>query len=91
MEEALPATYGLAGRDHYGSVFQCIGSHKSHLIRLAGQADKILSNSNFTARITRKYFPSIGCRATTVYPGINIQAYESPIEETDADIVEVAS
>ncbi|KAJ7756750.1 mannosyltransferase [Mycena maculata] len=55
------------------------------------QADVILSNSNFTARVFRSYFPSIRQTPRTVYPGINISVYETPIGATDPDIVAVTS
>lgn len=57
----------------------------------AGQADVILSNSNFTARVFRSYFPSIPQTPTTVYPGINISAYETPVDASDPDVVAVVS
>lgn len=56
-----------------------------------GQADVILSNSNFTARVFESYFPSIRQTLTTVYPGINIAAYETPVDASDPDIVAVTS
>ncbi|KAJ7168065.1 mannosyltransferase [Mycena crocata] len=55
------------------------------------QADVILSNSNFTARVFRSYFPSILQTPRTVYPGINISAYEIPVDAFAADIVAVTS
>ncbi|KAJ6513791.1 mannosyltransferase [Mycena vitilis] len=55
------------------------------------QADVILSNSNFTARVFASYFPSIRRTPTTVYPGINISAYEAPVDESNLDIAAVAS
>ncbi|KAJ6500372.1 mannosyltransferase [Mycena sanguinolenta] len=55
------------------------------------QADVILSNSNFTARVFKSYFPSIRRTPTTVYPGINISTYETPVDASDPDIVAVSS
>ncbi|KAJ6547195.1 mannosyltransferase [Mycena capillaripes] len=55
------------------------------------QADVILSNSNFTARVFTSYFPSIGRTPTTVYPGINISVYETPVDAAHPDIVAVTS
>ncbi|KAJ7043331.1 mannosyltransferase [Mycena alexandri] len=55
------------------------------------QADVILTNSNFTARVFESYFPSIRQTLTTVYPGINIAAYETPVDASDPDIVAVTS
>ncbi|KAJ7070364.1 alpha-1,3-mannosyltransferase ALG2 [Mycena belliarum] len=55
------------------------------------QADVILSNSNFTARVFRSYFPSIRKTPQTVYPGINISAYETAIDASDLDIIAITS
>ncbi|KAJ7702438.1 mannosyltransferase [Mycena rosella] len=55
------------------------------------QADVILSNSNFTARVFRSYFPSIRQTPRTVYPGINISAYETTIDVSDPDIAAITS
>ncbi|KAF8898238.1 hypothetical protein CPB84DRAFT_1780681, partial [Gymnopilus junonius] len=55
------------------------------------QADVILANSGFTARVFRAYFPSITQMPRVVYPGINISAYEAPIDYSDSHIVEITS
>ncbi|KAJ7632293.1 mannosyltransferase [Roridomyces roridus] len=55
------------------------------------QADVILSNSNFTAKVFRDYFPSIGRTPRTVYPGINLATYDTPVDLSDPDIVAVVS
>ncbi|KIM49684.1 glycosyltransferase family 4 protein [Hebeloma cylindrosporum] len=55
------------------------------------QADVILANSKFTARIFKSYFPSIGQTPQVVYPGINIHAYETNVDYSDPDIVAVTS
>ncbi|KAF7322749.1 hypothetical protein HMN09_00053800 [Mycena chlorophos] len=55
------------------------------------QADVILSNSRFTARVFASYFPSIRQTPTTVYPGINISAYEQQFDAVNPDIAAVAS
>ncbi|KAJ7074386.1 glycosyltransferase family 4 protein [Mycena amicta] len=55
------------------------------------QADVILSNSRFTARVFKSYFPSINRTPTTVYPGINISAYETEIDASNPDIAAVTS
>ncbi|KAF9559587.1 mannosyltransferase [Agrocybe pediades] len=55
------------------------------------QADVILANSKFTARVSKSYFPSIKQTLRVVYPGINISAYMSPINLTDEDIMEITS
>lgn len=52
-----------------------------------GQADVILANSLFTARVFKSYFPSIRRLPRVVYPGINLAAYE---ESIDSDVPQVA-
>ncbi|TFK31990.1 alpha-1,3-mannosyltransferase ALG2 [Crucibulum laeve] len=54
------------------------------------QADIILANSKFTARVSKTYLPSIR-DLTVVYPGINISAYESEVDHSDHDIISVTS
>lgn len=56
-----------------------------------GQADVILANSEFTARVFRSYFPSIPRNPEVVYPGINIQAYVSEVDTTDPEISKILS
>ncbi|KAI5995001.1 glycosyltransferase family 4 protein [Pisolithus albus] len=55
------------------------------------QADIILANSRFTARVTMAYFTSLKTTPKVVYPGINVQAYETSVDTMDPDIVQVAS
>ncbi|KAF9032913.1 mannosyltransferase [Panaeolus papilionaceus] len=55
------------------------------------QADVILANSRFTARVFRSYFPSITQTPHIVYPGINISAYEAKVNASSLDIVSIAS
>ncbi|KAJ7273371.1 mannosyltransferase [Mycena rebaudengoi] len=55
------------------------------------QADVILSNSSFTARVFKSHFPSIRQTPRTVYPGINISAYEEKVDASDPDIAAVSS
>lgn len=55
------------------------------------QADLILANSKFTARVTKSHFSSLRHQLKVVYPGINIAAYISPIDPSDSDILQVAS
>jgi alpha-1,3/alpha-1,6-mannosyltransferase len=56
-----------------------------------GQADVLLANSKFTARIFKTYFPSIRQTPKVVYPGINIAAYEAIPDFSDPDIAQVVS
>ncbi|KIJ63379.1 glycosyltransferase family 4 protein [Hydnomerulius pinastri MD-312] len=55
------------------------------------QADLIVANSNFTARVTTSHLTSIQSTPKVVYPGINIKAYQAPVNWTDPDIVQVTS
>jgi alpha-1,3/alpha-1,6-mannosyltransferase len=61
-----------------------------HLVG-TGQADTILVNSRFTARVFKSYFPSIRQTPSVVYPGINIDAYQSVSDASHPDIVQVTS
>lgn len=56
-----------------------------------GQADVLLANSNFTARVFKAHFPSIKQVPKIVYPGINIAAYEAPVDASDPDIIAISS
>ncbi|KAG5653372.1 hypothetical protein H0H81_000873 [Sphagnurus paluster] len=49
------------------------------------QADIILANSQFTARVSKEHFKSIKQTMRVVYPGINISAYEGEVDYTDPD------
>ncbi|PPR06229.1 hypothetical protein CVT24_000620 [Panaeolus cyanescens] len=55
------------------------------------QADVILANSRFTARVFKSYFPSIKQTPHIVYPGINISAYEAKVDASSLDIVSINS
>lgn len=55
------------------------------------QADIILANSRFTARVTMAHFTSLKMPPKVVYPGVNVQAYETSVDMTDPDIVQVTS
>ncbi|KAG6844882.1 hypothetical protein H0H87_002717 [Tephrocybe sp. NHM501043] len=55
------------------------------------QADIILANSKFTARVTKAYFKSIRRPLRVVYPGINISAYEATVNPSDPDNMAVLS
>lgn len=60
--------------------------------RAPGQADVILANSKFTARVFKTHFPSIPSTPKVVYPGINLSAYEAASYDTqDRDILDVVS
>lgn len=56
-----------------------------------GQADVILANSNFTARVFKSYFPSIPATPRVVHPGINLSAYDMQIDRSDPDIQQISS
>ncbi|EGN96370.1 glycosyltransferase family 4 protein [Serpula lacrymans var. lacrymans S7.3] len=55
------------------------------------QADIILANSKFSARVTQSYLPSIRQSPRVIYPGINIPAYEKAVDLSDPDIIRVSS
>ncbi|KZT74049.1 glycosyltransferase family 4 protein [Daedalea quercina L-15889] len=56
------------------------------------QADVILANSKFTARVFKMHFASIRSTPKVVYPGINLSAYEATSFDTqDQDILDIAS
>ncbi|KAH9930828.1 alpha-1,3-mannosyltransferase ALG2 [Fomitopsis serialis] len=56
------------------------------------QADVILANSKFTARVFKMHFASIPSTPKVVYPGINLSAYEATSFDTqDQDILDIAS
>ncbi|KIP07479.1 glycosyltransferase family 4 protein [Phlebiopsis gigantea 11061_1 CR5-6] len=56
------------------------------------QADVILANSEFTARVFKTHFPTIRTTPTVVYPGINLAAYDVAIaDESDPDVAQVKS
>ncbi|EPS98405.1 hypothetical protein FOMPIDRAFT_148030 [Fomitopsis schrenkii] len=60
--------------------------------RTTRQADVILANSKFTARVFKTHFPSIPSTPKVVYPGINLSAYEAASYDTqDRDILDVVS
>lgn len=46
----------------------------------------ILANSQFTAGIFNAAFPSIHTTPRVVYPGINIDAYETQVPTTESEI-----
>ncbi|KZO92393.1 glycosyltransferase family 4 protein [Calocera viscosa TUFC12733] len=49
-----------------------------------GNADLILANSLFTARVFRKAFPLLSQRPRVIYPGINLSAYSpESLEDTE--------
>lgn len=56
-----------------------------------GQADVILANSNFTARVFKTQFPSIHKDTRVVHPGINLGAYDAPVDPSDLDIAALQS
>jgi alpha-1,3/alpha-1,6-mannosyltransferase len=51
----------------------------------------ILANSKFTGRIFKSYFPSISQKPQVVYPGINISAYGTKVDDSDPDIIAITS
>ncbi|KIY48236.1 mannosyltransferase [Fistulina hepatica ATCC 64428] len=55
------------------------------------QVDVLLANSKFSARQFKAFFPSIKQGAHVVYPGINGEAYDVPVDMSDPDVVAITS
>ncbi|KAF8550911.1 hypothetical protein OG21DRAFT_1544633, partial [Imleria badia] len=55
------------------------------------QADTFVANSKLTARITKAHLSSITSTPKAVYPGINIRAYQAPVDWAAPDIVQITS
>ncbi|KAF8119258.1 hypothetical protein EV363DRAFT_1463276 [Boletus edulis] len=55
------------------------------------QADTLVANSKFTARITMAHLLSITSTPKVVYPGINIEAYQAPIDWAAPDVDQINS
>jgi alpha-1,3/alpha-1,6-mannosyltransferase len=49
---------------------------------IVGQADVILANSHFTARVTKHHFPSIRNTLKVVHPGIDLSSYQVKHRDT---------
>jgi alpha-1,3/alpha-1,6-mannosyltransferase len=58
---------------------------------MVAQADVILANSKFSARVTKSNFASLREIPKVVYPGVNIAAYELTTDFSDPDILQVSS
>lgn len=63
----------------------------AHHTMVVEQADIILANSKFTARVFKAYFKSISRTPRVVYPGINISVYETEVDLSDEEILSVTS
>ena len=87
----ISVSHGLDGRSDNKYVKLCsIRSKRSDASR-TGQADIILANSEFTARVTMAHFSSLTTTPKAVCPGINIEAYQLLSEPMDPEIVQVCS
>ena len=88
----VSSTYGLVRRSHYQCVNLYLIYNKQivNYFLITGQADVILANSKFTARVFKAYFPSITQNPSVIYPGINISAYEAKVDLSDLDVSSVA-
>jgi alpha-1,3/alpha-1,6-mannosyltransferase len=53
------------------------------------QADLLLANSEFTAKVFLLHFPSIERKPRVVYPGINVEKYKA--HDIGADVTDVVS
>jgi alpha-1,3/alpha-1,6-mannosyltransferase len=49
-------------------------------------ADTIVVNSNFTAGVFKRSFPSILKRPRTLYPPINFEAYDKEVDINDQSV-----
>lgn len=50
-----------------------------------GEADKILVNSEFTARVFMKTFPAMRRNPRVVYPAVDVEAYGKVVKAADED------
>ena len=57
--------------------------------RTTSQADLLLANSQFTAKVFLLHFHSIDRKPRVVYPGINVEKYKA--QDTDANVADVVS
>jgi len=53
------------------------------------QADLLLANSEFTAKVFLVHFPSIERKPRVVYPGINVERYKP--QDMSADVADIVS
>ena len=85
LEEFTTGAPFPLSRHYFTSLLTCYG--------FAAQADVILANSRFTARVFKTYFTIAKLPIpTVVYPGINTAAYEfTPADSTDPDVRQVLS
>ena len=68
----------------------CCGCDRDRVY--TGNADIILANSKFTARVFKTHFPTIGSTPAVVYPGINLAAYDTVVADgSDPDVAQVQS
>ncbi|TCD63974.1 Alpha-1,3-mannosyltransferase-like protein [Steccherinum ochraceum] len=91
----------LAGGAYVEGKIQRSGGLLKRLYRLpmdfleeitTAQADIILANSNFTARVFKTHFSSIHVVPKVVHPGINLKAYEAAVgDPKDPDVLQVIS
>lgn len=57
-----------------------------------GNADVILANSKFTARVFKAHFPGIGSTPAVIHPGINLAAYDTVVADgSELDVAQVQS
>ncbi|PFH53560.1 glycosyltransferase family 4 protein [Amanita thiersii Skay4041] len=55
------------------------------------QADIVLANSKFTARVFKSFFNSIHHTPRIVYPGINVSAYQAEVDLSDSNVAIIVS
>lgn len=55
------------------------------------QADKIVANSKFTSQVFSDSFKSIYLSPEVVYPCLNLDAYDVPVDDTDPQLRPIMS
>lgn len=91
-QSVLSLPHGLARGDHDTYVLSSYFKGPGLLTPVfSGQADTLVANSKFTARITMAHLSSITSTPKVVYPGINVTAYQAPVDWTAPDTVQITS
>lgn len=62
---------------------------RSRPLLYSEQADVLLANSKFTAGVFNSAFPSIKSTPRVVYPGINLEAYETKADYDSASLGDI--
>ncbi|KAJ1983609.1 Alpha-1,3-mannosyltransferase-like protein [Dimargaris cristalligena] len=85
-DQLLVQSGGGALKTHlYRRVFNALEEHTTQL------ADRIVVNSQFTAAVFQNTFPALKDRLTVLYPGINLELYDTPADLTDPRLLPLES